>query len=176
MVPNLTPRSRGARALTATQGLVETRSRHQNKERPTRANSMISPIRAAKRFGPRLAIAISLAASPGCLSIDTDVEGVAFLAVVSGNNQDLQVGSTNAVPLVVRAFDNATQPMGDVEVTWAVNPSSGGTVSTASTTTDDAGFAQVNFTPGSTPQTVLVRATADGLTVSFTINIVAASG
>ena len=137
---------------------------------------MISALSPAKRWGPRLAIALFLAASPGCLSIDTEVEGVAVLTVVTGNNQNLQVGSTNAVPLVVRAFDNSTQPMEGVQVTWDVSPSSGGTVSSATTTTDDAGFTQINFTPGSTPGTVFVRASADGLTVSFTINIIAASG
>jgi hypothetical protein len=137
---------------------------------------MISAISAARRFGPRLAIAVMLAAAPGCLSIDTEVEGVAVLTVVSGNNQNLQVGSTNAVPLIVRAFDNSTQPMEGVQVTWAVDPSTGGTVSSATTTTDDAGFTQINFTPGSTPGTVFVRATADGLTVSFTVNVIAASG
>jgi hypothetical protein len=137
---------------------------------------MISAISAVRRLGPRLAVAVLLAASPGCLSIDTEVEGVAVLTVVSGNNQNLQVGSTNAVPLVVRAFDNSTQPMEGVQVTWTVSPTTGGTVSAESTTTDDAGFTQINFTPGSTPGTVFVRATADGLTVSFTVNITAASG
>jgi hypothetical protein len=137
---------------------------------------MISAISAVSRLGPRVAIALLLAASPGCLSIDTEVEGVAVLTVVSGNNQNLQVGSTNAVPLIVRAFDNSTQPMEGVQVTWTVSPATGGTVSSATTTTDDAGFTQINFTPGSTPGTVFVRATADGLTVSFTVNVIAASG
>lgn len=123
-----------------------------------------------------MAIALLLTVSAGCLSIDTEVEGVAFLTVVSGNNQNLQVGSTNAVPLVVRAFDNASQPMEGAQITWAVNPSSGGSVSSSSTTTDSAGFSQIDFTPGATPGTVFVRATADGLTVSFTITVVAASG
>ena len=137
---------------------------------------MISVISAVSRLGPRVAVALLLAASPGCLSIDTEVEGVAVLTVVSGNNQNLQVGSTNAVPLIVRAFDNSTQPMEGVQVAWTVSPTSGGTVSSATTTTDDAGFTQINFTPGSTPGTVFVRATADGLTVSFTVNVIAASG
>lgn len=137
---------------------------------------MFSAVSTAKRFAPRTAIALFIAMSGACLSIDSEIEGVAVLTVVSGNEQTLQVGSTNAVPLVVRAFDNAAQPMEGVTVTWSVNPSSGGTVSTSSTTTDGAGMTQVNFTPGSTPQTLFVRASAEGLTVSFTLTIVAATG
>ena len=137
---------------------------------------MISAVSTVKRFGPRLAIALFIAASGGCLSLDTQAEGVAVLTVVTGNDQTLQVGATNAVPLVVRAFDNAAQPMEGVTVTWTVNPANGGTVNPTSTTTDEAGLTQVNFTPGSTPQAVFVRASAEGLTVSFTITIVAATG
>ena len=130
----------------------------------------------AKRFTPRLAIAALIATSAGCLSLDTTDEGVAVITVATGNEQTVQTGQAAAVPLVIRAFDNAAQPIEGVEVTWSVNPSSGGSVSTSKTTTDSAGFTQVDFTAGATAGTVFVRASADGLTVSFTITVVAASG
>ena len=129
-----------------------------------------------KRFTPRLAIAALIATSAGCLSIDTTDEGVAVITVATGNEQTVQAGKAAAVPLVIRAFDNAAQPMEGVEVTWSVNPSSGGSVSSSTTTTDSAGFTQVDFIAGATPGTVFVRASADGLTVSFTITVVAAPG
>jgi hypothetical protein len=128
-----------------------------------------------KRLGPRLGIALVMATSPGCLSIDTSDEGVAVLTVATGNNQTVEVSKAAAAPLVLRAFDNGAGPMEGVEIRWSVEPSSGGTVSSSTTTTDSAGFAQVNFTAGSAPGTVFVRASADGLTISFTITVVAAS-
>jgi hypothetical protein len=130
----------------------------------------------AKRAAPRLVIAALIAASAGCLSIDTSDDGVAVLTVATGNDQTVQTGKDAAVPLVVRAFDNAAQPMEGVEVAWSINPSGGGSVNPVTSTTDDAGFSQVNFTAGPTAQTVFVRATAEGLTVSFTMTVVAASG
>jgi hypothetical protein len=135
---------------------------------------MISTLSAVKRFAPRVALALIIGGSAGCLTISTADEGVAVLTVVSGNEQNVQVGTTAASPLVIRAFDNGAGPMGDVEVKWTTSPSSGGTVSESSTTTDETGFTQINFKAGTTPGQVFVRATADGLTISFTINVVAA--
>ena len=82
-----------------------------------------------KRLGPRLGVALVMATSPGCLSIDTSDEGVAVLTVATGNNQTVEVGKAATAPLVLRAFDNGAGPMEGVEVTWSVNPTSGGTVS-----------------------------------------------
>jgi hypothetical protein len=160
----------------AKSGLVEMRTMEHYKESSNRNNKMRPVMSIAKRFAPRLVIVGLIAASGGCLSIDTSNEGVAVLTVATGNDQTVQVGKTAAVPLVVRAFDNAAQPMEDVEITWSINPAGGGSVSTVTTTTDDAGFSQVDFTAGPTAQTVFVRASAEGLTVSFTMTVVAASG
>jgi hypothetical protein len=128
-----------------------------------------------KRFSPRIAMVMLIALSAGCLNIDTTEQGVAVLTVASGNDQTLQVNATNAAPLVVRVFDAGATPLEGVDVTWSVNPANGGTLSSTTTTTDDAGFTQVNFTPGSTPGTVFVRASTSGLTVSFTITVVTAT-
>ena len=141
----------------------------------TLANTMKSVMSNLKRFAPRLAFGLLVAGSTGCLSLDTTDEGVGLLTVATGNDQTVQAGKTASVPLVVRAFDNAAGPMEGVDVAWSVSPTSGGSVSTVTTTTDGAGFAQVDFTAGSTPGVVFVRASADGLTVSFTMTVVAAS-
>jgi hypothetical protein len=129
-----------------------------------------------KRFGPRLGIVLLIAASTSCLSLDTANEGIGLLTGPSGNEQTVEVGKTAAEPLVVRAFDSFVSPMEGVEVTWSVSPPSGGTVSATTTVTDTSGLTQVNFTAGATPGSVTVRAKAEGLTVSFTITVVAASG
>jgi hypothetical protein len=137
---------------------------------------MMPVMSAVKRFTPRFAIALSLAVSSGCLSLDTASDGLAVFVIASGNEQTLQVGATNGAPLVVRALGSSGEPVEGIGVTWSVSPTTGGTLNSMTSTTDGAGFAQVTFTPGNTPGTVTVRATASGLTLPFTITVVAAPG
>jgi len=126
------------------------------------------------RFVPRSLAAAALLFLGGCLSIDQAPSGIAVLLIVSGNNQTIAPGSTNASPLVVRALDAGAAPLPGSTVTWSVSQGSG-SVSAATTLTDDAGQASVNFTPGSATGTSQVKATSEGLTVTFTINIAAAT-
>lgn len=121
-----------------------------------------------------LAAAFVLALS-GCLSIDSPLGGAALVIIVSGNEQTIAPNATTPNPLVVRVFDNAAAPLQGVTVTWTV-PSGGGVVSQATTTTDGAGVASTNYTAGAATGTSQVRATAEGLTVTFTVAIVAAAG
>lgn len=121
-----------------------------------------------------LAAALVLALG-GCLSIDSPLGGAALVVIVSGNEQTIAPNATTPNPLVVRVFDNAAAPLEGVSVTWSVN-SGGGAVSQQTTTTDGAGLTSVNYTAGAATGTSQVRATAEGLTVTFTVSIVAAAG
>jgi hypothetical protein len=121
-----------------------------------------------------LAAAFVLALS-GCLSIDSPLGGVALVVIVSGNEQTVAPNATTTNPLVVRVFDNAAAPLEGVPVTWTVT-SGGGAVTQVTTTTDSAGMASNNYTAGAATGTSQVRATAEGLTVTFTVSIVAAAG
>ena len=167
--------SRPAQGAQSESGLVETAVMHHYMEVSTTANTVIPLMSTMKRFGPRLGIALLMATSASCLSLDTANEGIGLLTGPSGNDQTVEVGKKAAEPLVVRAFDSFISPMEGVEVTWSVTPSSGGSLSATKTVTDASGFTEVNFTAGATPGPVTVRATAEGLAVSFTITVVAAS-
>lgn len=122
------------------------------------------------RFAPRSLAAAALISFGGCLSVDTTPAGIGALVIVSGNNQALAPGATNAAPLVVRALDQNAAPLPAETVTWAVAQGSG-TISASTTITDDAGQASVNFTPGAGIGANSIRATAEGLTVTFTIQV-----
>jgi Big-like domain-containing protein len=119
----------------------------------------------------RLAVVMGAAALAGCLSVDNPFDGVALLTLQSGNEQTVPTGGTAALPLVVRTFDSNSDPIEGAEVQWLV-ASGSGTVSAATSFTDAAGTAQVNFTAGTTPGTVSVRASSEGLSVNFTLLVV----
>jgi hypothetical protein len=110
----------------------------------------------------------------GCLSIDSPT-GLGLVIIVSGNEQTVQTGAAAAVPLVVRAFDTSAAPMPGVTVTWSV-ASGGGSVTPISTVTDGSGQAFANYTAGTTTGDAQIRATAEGLTVTFTITVAAPAG
>lgn len=137
---------------------------------------MIPAIPAKRRFGQSIAIACLLALSAGCFSLDVDTNRVSLLQGLNAGDLNIEAGSTTGLDLVVRAFDTNVQPMEGVEVHWSLSSSSAGTLSATSTTTDGSGLTQVTFKPGNTPGGVSVRASADGVSVSFAITIVAASG
>jgi hypothetical protein len=118
--------------------------------------------------------AVALTVATGCLSIDQVEDGVAILTIISGNGQTLTAGSqTSSAPLVVRTIDNSALPVEGVTVNWSITQG-GGTISAGSSTTDDSGNASVTYKPGATAGTALIKATAEGLSVSFTQTITAA--
>ena len=126
------------------------------------------------RWTPRTLAFAAVLLFAGCLSIDQDQSGIAVLLIVSGNNQSLTVNSTNAAPLVVRALDNSAAPLPGATVTWSITQGTG-TVSAATTLTDDAGQTSVTFNPGTSTGTNQIKATAEGLSVTFTIQVAAAT-
>lgn len=125
-----------------------------------------------KRFRAPLFAAISAASLSACLSLETPDGGLALLAIVSGNEQTVQTNAAAASPFTVRAFGNDAQSLRDVAINWSI-ASGGGTLSSSQTVTDDSGHAAVSYTAGNTPGTVTVRATAEQLTVTFTVTVIA---
>lgn len=105
-----------------------------------------------------------------CLSISDPQEGLSLLSIIGGNNQNVQVGAALADPLTVQALDHTATPMSGVTVSWTISSGSG-TVSTASSTTDDSGLTSIGFTAPTTSGPVGVRATAGDLRVTFTVNV-----
>src|SRR5688572_6237071 len=71
----------------------------------------------------------------------------AQLTIMSGNGQSGIAGDPLANPLVVRVTDASSNPVAGETVGWTVG-SSCGSISSASTTTDASGVAQVSWTLG----------------------------
>jgi len=83
------------------------------------------------------------------------------ITAVSGDNQSGPVGSTLAAPLVVQVADAFGNPIQGVDVTWTAQ--GGGTVSSATTTTDARGLASVTRTLGPAAGAQSTLASVDGL-------------
>lgn len=89
----------------------------------------------------------------------TATPGVAnAVRIVAGNNQSGNPGQALS-PLVVRVEDGANNPLPGISVRWQV-VSGTATLNQNVTTTGSNGQAAVNVTLGSTPGTVVIRATA----------------
>ena len=84
------------------------------------------------------------------------------LVKISGDAQEGLLGTPLAAPLIVEAQDEHGKPMRGVSVTFAVD-AGGGTLNPKTTKTDANGRAQTTLTPGWTPGTITIRATATGI-------------
>lgn len=80
----------------------------------------------------------------------------------AGSGQAGTVGTALAAPIVVRATDASGRGMRGVAVSWSA-ASGGGTLSTASSVTDDAGEARTQWTLGTAAGEQGVAATVQGL-------------
>jgi subtilisin family serine protease len=90
------------------------------------------------------------------------------IVIVSGTNQSGNVAAPLDSALVVRVLDGAGRSVSGVPLTWTVI--GGGSVSAASTTTDDNGRSQVTWTLAPTAGTQVVTVTSPktgGASVSF---------
>ena len=122
------------------------------------------------RINPALFLLLGVLALPACLSLNDVPEGLAVLTITNGNNQNVAVNTIASTPLSVQALDNAATPLTGVTVSWSIS-SGGGTLSGPSSTTDVTGTAAVNYTAGPTAGTAVIKAVADGLTVTFNLTI-----
>jgi hypothetical protein len=130
----------------------------------------MSPIKMFNRRAFVYLVALPLIAG-GCLSISEPGGGLAVFSVVSGNNQVVLVNTAASAPLAVRAIDDKIGGLPGVTVQWSI-VSGTGTLSATSSVTDETGVTSVNFTAGASAGPVLVRATAEDLRVTFTVEVV----
>ena len=128
--------------------------------------------RMRKRF-TAVAGAAAIAVLSGCLDVNDDPTQVAVLAIVSGSQQNVPVGTQAPLPLIVRAYNHSALTLEGKDVNWTV---SGGTISSTRTVTDDTGTSQVTYTAPNLAGTAQVRATAEGISVTFNLTVVPASG
>src|SRR6476469_1456599 len=90
---------------------------------------------------------ILLVASLGCGSDSTPISppGIEVLTKESGDNQQILPDQTTLAPLVVAVKSIDGDPVPGVKVNWGII-TGGGSLSSSSTTTDQAGKATVTWT------------------------------
>ncbi len=124
----------------------------------------------------RRSIVIGMAAAilslSGCLTISEPREGLSVFSITGGNNQVVVVNTIAPAPLGVRALDEVAGGMPGIPIQWTI-ASGTGTLSATSTETLEDGTSAINFTAGSESGPVLVRATAQDLRVTFTVEVIA---
>ena len=132
---------------------------------------------------------LTLGSEPGTNTVEVSVEGIsrteAFsaeaslsppvpttLSIVSGDNQHGLTGEALANPFVVAVRDQYDDPMAGVTVSFAVSEG-GGSLSTATATTDANGRAESTLTLGSDPGANTVEVSVEGITEATIFNAVA---
>lgn len=133
---------------------------------------MLTRRRLRKRF-TAVTGAVAITALTGCLDVNDDPSKVAVMTIISGSQQTVPVNTQAPLPLVVRVYNMSALTLEGKTVDWTV---SGGSVSADKTVTDDTGTSQVNYTTPNLPGTVQIRATSEGITVTFNLTIIAAPG
>jgi hypothetical protein len=117
------------------------------------------------------ALVLATLVAAGACKDSTIPKTPTHLIAVSGSNQSGNVSSQLDSALVVQALDGGKRPVSGVALTWT--PIGGGTVSTASTTTDNDGKSSVRWTLSPTAGTQVVTVTSaqiPGASVSFVAN------
>ena len=132
---------------------------------------------------------LTLGSEPGTNTVEASVEGISqtevfsaeaslplpaptTLSIVSGDNQEAVIGEVLANPLVIEVRDQYDNPMAGVMVTFAVSES-GGSLSTATATTDAKGRAESTLTLGSDPGTNSVEVSVEGITEATIVSAIA---
>ena len=113
------------------------------------------------------ALAAALAAFWTCSDSTGPGNSAAKLTpIASTNNQSGTTGAPLSVPLAVRVDNASDQPIAGVTVTWTVT-SGGGSVSPATSVTNETGVATTVWTLGPTEGIQTVQASADGVIATF---------
>ena len=137
----------------------------------TAADGLASVIRTlGPAAGAQHVIASSpgLAGSPVTFTHTAGAGAATLLEAVSGDGQTAIVGTALAEPLVVRVRDDAGNPVADLAVAWVVGDG-GGTLSPATSLTDQDGLASTRWTVGASPGRNGATAVVSGVgTVGFT--------
>ncbi len=90
--------------------------------------------------------------SPATFTITAEAADISDIVIVSGNNQNAFVGETLSNPFIVRVIDSEGEGVPEVKLTYTVtnSPENSGSFSLlhSTTTTDQTGIAENNFTLG----------------------------
>ena len=108
---------------------------------------------------------------------DTDVTNVVTLtptslSITTGNNQAGTVGTALAAPLSVKVVDQNANAISGATVSWAVG-TGGGTLASATSTTDANGIATMTWTLPNTPGSYSVTASIANAQAAVTFNATA---
>ncbi len=141
----------------------------------TTATNAAGQARTAWNLGPKVG-ADTVRASAAGMSVTFSAMAVVgapdSLLKVSGDGQSVTVGRTLPDSLVVRLVDRNGNPIDGQQVTWSVT-AGGGSVTPTTAATDGAGRARAAWTLGTTAGADTVRASAAGLSVTFSALAVA---
>jgi adhesin/invasin len=98
-----------------------------------------------------------------------------MVTISGGNNQTVAPSAQASTPFEVIVTQADGTPVSGVDVSFTVTTANGGTLSTATDTSDSNGKASTTFTAGSSAATVSVLATSTAGTAVFTVNVANAS-
>jgi hypothetical protein len=131
----------------------------------------MSPI-SRRALAPCTFAFVMAAALSGC-SLNTDVSGASVLVIISGNQQIAPINTALPTELGVTVTNQFGERIENVTVNWTII-SGGGSLSTATTTTDETGSVYVIYTTGPTAGQAQIRADAgNGLFINFNETITA---
>ena len=120
----------------------------------------------------KVAVFLTLLATGGC-TLNTDVSvGPAGLIKAAGDGQTAATSTTLPTPLGVIVVNQFGERLPDVAVSWTIT-TGGGTLSAASTQTDELGVASVAYTTGMTAGQAVIQASLPGgiLVVAFLVTV-----
>jgi hypothetical protein len=123
-------------------------------------------------FPLKLAFILAVTSAGGC-TLNTDVSvGPAGLIKSAGDGQTAAINTALPNPFSVIVVNQFGELLNNTTVTWTV-VSGGGTLSAATTQTDELGVATVIYTTGATAGQAVIRASvSDGLLlVTFSVTI-----
>jgi hypothetical protein len=121
----------------------------------------------------KLVVVLALLGGSGCtLDTDVNVGPAGLIKVPDGDGQTAAINTPLPIPLSVIVVNQFGERLHDVVVTWTI-ASGGGTLSAASTVTDELGVASVNYTTGPTAGQAVIQASASNgiLLVSFSVTV-----
>jgi hypothetical protein len=108
-----------------------------------------------------LGLAVFTTVLSGC-TLNTDVNGAGGLIKFSGDGQTVAINTALPTQLAVVVVTQFGDRLKNVAVNWSIE-SGGGSLSSASTLSDDSGIASVGYTSGPTTGVVAIRAQVHGV-------------
>ena len=116
-----------------------------------------------QRLVNRILAVIAVTAALSSCSLNTDIGGPTAIVILNGQNQTAATSTTLPTAFTVVVVGSFNVPMPDQPVTWTIVAPGTGSLSTASSVTDQDGIASTTYTTGSTAGTVQIQASSPSL-------------